>query len=465
MNLFTRLLVTMRLPTMLLAATAVLTACHAHPVSQEKANMVNLSPSLQPLFEKTKTVCFGRFMIDLPEQTRVVWGDVAVPLSVWVEKGQADEISNRVAEVEAHLKSEIRFPRTENLTLYFETISGAVPGMRHIISQRDAGSDGLLRINSFFAMSNNLVGMQALPLANDKDGTIDEINDMARRLRPRHETEVPTEPGTCIENAFLAEAPGTKPEDVNEHIRVGFRLKEFPDVHLSIYIGPANEMRWSLEQQLDISVERARKAGRPEPFRMLTVFRRAKREINEWKTGFEYLTRTPNEDKSYAHHDFWMKFTGTPGNPLQPYADIDFKTGVGENSAGAVKPSLSDEEAIALWDKLTGSIRIRPTGNAKTSQTAPVKAPLGERHVTGHRCPQAGWWECDDELNLAQPKGLWLNEGDLVPMALVWAQPTLWQQFRGERPRGKVPAVWRLAAYEAPPDTAPAKPAQAGEDA
>ena len=426
--------------------------------------MVNLSPRLQSLFEKTKTVCFGRFMIDLPDQTRVIWGDVSVPLSVWVEKGRAEEVPSRVAEVEAHLKSKTRLPRTENLTLYLETINGAPRGVRHIISQRDAGSDGLLRINSFFAMKNDLVGMQALPLEKRKGKALGMLNDMAHRLRPRAETEVPTEPGACIENAFLAEAPDTKPEDVNEHIRVGFQLKEFPDVHLSIYVAPSTEMRWSLEHQLQISEERARKAGRPEPFRMLTVFRRAKREINEWKTGFEYLTRTPNDDKSHAHHDFWMKFTGTPSNPLQPYADIDFKTGVGENSAGAVKPSLSDEEAIALWDKLTGSIRIRPTGTAKTSQAAPVKALLGERHVTGHRCPQAGWWECDDDLDLAQPKGLWLNEGDLVPMALVWAQPTLWQQFRGERPRGKVPAVWRLAAYEAPPDAAPAKPAQPEEN-
>jgi hypothetical protein len=283
---------------------------------------------------------------------------------------------------------------------------------------------------------------------------------MASRLRPRGETEIPTEPGTCIEDSFLAEAPGTKPEDVNEHLRVGFRLKEFPDVHLSIYLGPFTEMRWSLDYQLDISEQRARNAGLPNPFRMLTVFRRAKREIHDWKTGFEYLTRTPNTEKSHAHHDFWMKFTGAPGNPLQPYADIDFKTGVGENSAGAIKPSLTDEEAIALWDKLTGSIRVRPTSGVKVSH----KAPLGERHVTGHRCPQTGWWECDDKLDLAQRSGLWLEKGQLMPMALVWREPGLWQQLKGERPVGKAPAVWRLAAYEAPTDTAPAsRPPQRGQ--
>jgi hypothetical protein len=227
-----------------------------------------------------------------------------------------------------------------------------------------------------------LVGLTALPLTRQKQETIAELNDMARRLRSRAETEQPTEQGVCIENGFLVDAPNANLEQAIEHIQLGFRLKEFPDVHLSIHLLPFTEMKWSLDKQLEITEERARKAGGPAPYEGLKIFRRSKREIHDWKTGFEILTRTPDEEGVHAYHDFWMKFTGAPNDPLRPFADIQFQTGVGENSAGAVKPSLTDEEAIALWDKLTSSIRIRPTSGAKTSQSQLPNVSLGALHVT-----------------------------------------------------------------------------------
>ena len=415
--------------------------------------MASLDARVQSLFGVTKIVCFGRFVIELPSTAQVVWGNTDVPLGVWVEKGQAKELSTRIGEVESHWKSEIRFPRTQGLTLYLETVDGGFPGVRHVVSQQDASSKGLLRISSFFALGDDLVGLSALPLAREKQETIDELDDMARRLRSRGETEIPSDSGVCIDGAFLVDAPNVDLKNATEHVQVGFRLQEFPDVHLSLHLLPSTETKWSLDYQLNISEERARKAGEPEPFEELKIFRRAKREIHDWKTGYEILTRTPDEAGVHAYHDFWMKFTGMPGDPLRPFADIRLQTGVGENSAGAVKPSLTDEEAIALWDKLTSSIRVRPTGHTKTSQLPKPKAPLGELHVTGHRCPQAGWWECNDDLNLAQPSGIWLEEGQLMPKALIWAQPNLWDRLKGQRPVGWTPAVWRLAGYEKPQQT------------
>jgi hypothetical protein len=435
----------------LLVIAAIVAVCSFLSNFSKVVNMTVQNPRLQPLFERTKTVCFGRFVIELPADAQVIWGDTIVPLGIWVEKGAANELASRVAEVEALLRSQPRYPLTKGLSLYFETIDGVVAGMRHVISQENFDGDGLLRINSLFAMGNDLVGMEARPLEEKKHRALEMLNSMARRLRPRSETELPSEAGACIENAFLTDAPDTKPEDVNEHIQVGFRLAEFHDVHLSIHIAPSSEMRWSLDKQLETTENRARKVGESEPFERLKIFRRAKREIHEWKTGFEILTRTPGEEGVHAYHDFWMKFTGAANDPLRPFADIQFQTGVGENSAGAVKPSLTDEEAIALWDKLTSSIRVRPTNGAKTSQAQLPKVSLGTLHVTGHRCPQTGWWECHDELSLAQPSGIWLEQGQLMPKARIWAHPNWWDRLKGERPVGWTAAVWRLAGYDKPP--------------
>jgi hypothetical protein len=52
--------------------------------------------------------------------------------------------------------------------------------------------------------------------------------------------------------------------------------------------------------------------------------------------------------------------------------DLALHSGVDENTQGAKMPSISDEEAIALWDRLIGSIRERPTVPA-TKNTGDAK--------------------------------------------------------------------------------------------
>jgi hypothetical protein len=36
-------------------------------------------------------------------------------------------------------------------------------------------------------------------------------------------------------------------------------------------------------------------------------------------------------------------------------------TGVKDEARGQAQPSLTDKEAIARWDRLTSTIRVRPT--------------------------------------------------------------------------------------------------------
>jgi hypothetical protein len=179
------------------------------------------------------------------------------------------------------------------------------------------------------------------------------------------------------------------------------------------------------------------------------MLRQGDREFNGCK-GYEFLVRKPSQGGGKGDHEFVFECGGEANNELQPSFDIQLDTGAGERQAAMVTPGLSDEEAVALWDTLIGSIRVRPTENHKTSQSQHSKVSLGALHVTGRRCPQTGWWECADELNLAQPSGIWLEQGELMPMARIWAQPNLWDRLKGERPVGWTAAVWRLAGYEKP---------------
>jgi len=63
-------------------------------------------------------------------------------------------------------------------------------------------------------------------------------------------------------------------------------------------------------------------------------------------------------------HEFAYFSHGEPGNPLLPTLDIALDTGVKRNKASAVQSSITDDEALYLWDKISGSIRLRPTHNS-----------------------------------------------------------------------------------------------------
>ncbi|WP_218509381.1 T6SS immunity protein Tli4 family protein [Variovorax sp. dw_308] len=435
-----------------LCLLVLLSACHLKSQESKTEKMTTLSPRLQSLFSKTKTVCFGRFMIDIPEESEVIWGKASIPLGVVVYSREFAMLNQFVSEQEAKLKGARRFPRNENFNQFIETIDGKVKNQKTIVGYQDFSGPNL-RIFSYFPLETDLVEVSALPLDTEKADTILDINDLADRLRPRKESDLPGEPGTCIGHAYLPDSPiaENKPKSI-EHIRLGFRSKQFPDVHLSIYTAGANShdpQSDSLERQLERTESQASLSGQSNPFSVLKVLRRGPRQIHDWTTGYEFLTRTPDEKVSRAHQDFWLKFTGEPNDALRPYADIQLKTGVYQDAAGKVNSSLTDEEAIALWDKLTSSIRVRPVSStAKKTSDANPRRPLGELAATGRTCPQTGIWQCDDDGNIQNGRRRHFNAGEVMPGIVRAGEQSFLQKLKGEQATYRTGTVWRLVDYE-----------------
>ncbi|MBS0426696.1 MAG: hypothetical protein JSR41_05355 [Proteobacteria bacterium] len=427
---------------LLLTSLCAITAC-AQPSSDPRkaTNMTPLSPRLQTVFEKTKTVCFGRFLIDVPATAQVAWGRTSVPLGVVVAKGAAPKLQQMVAKYEAELKSEERFPLTKKLNQYIETVDGLLKGQKTVVGYSGfSGSD--LRIYSYFAMGADLVQLDARPVYNDKVGTITELNDMARRLRPRADNEVPTEPGMCVEHAFLSDHPTDGPSKY-DLVQIGFRLQELSDVHLSIQTNPANPNAGD-NSRLKYRMAQAEKAN-PLAYSKLKYLRRTDgRQIDQWTGIYEALTRTPDEGASLSHHDFVLDYPGVPGDELKPRADIRLSSGVKENQAGAIKPSITDDEALAIWERITSSIRVRPTSTSvprKTSDSSPV-APAGSlKAATGELCPATGEWECIDH---GQAQRRHIRIGQVMPQGVFAAPQNTWQKLRGEASTYVVHTVWTL---------------------
>jgi len=78
----------------LAAVLLMLAACDRTPKEWKTPNMTALTPRLQAVFQKTKTVCFGRFMVDLPSSATVAWGETDVSLGISVLPNSVDEVEN-----------------------------------------------------------------------------------------------------------------------------------------------------------------------------------------------------------------------------------------------------------------------------------------------------------------------------------------------------------------------------------
>ena len=434
-------------------ATLLLAACDHSPKEWKTPNMTTLPSRLQPLFEKTKPICFGRFMVDVPASATVVWGNTIVPLTVNFYPGGADEVNALAEKFIDELKSEKAINHDDvPLLLAVEDMSNSEGKI--VTGYEDFQAINGLRINGYFRVNNDGAVINSRPLKEDKDEATALIKSIARRLRQRAENEVPTEHGNCIEYAFLPDEAGPPKEQPGELIRIGFRLKEFPDTHLSIQTYPSNvhdPEGASLARQWKRIKEDPATPEEKKSLAATKFFRENPRQIGDWKTGYEVLARFPDEEGSHSHHDFEVRFTGVPKDTFSPYASIELQTGVADNAAGAAKASLSDEEAIALWDKITSTIRVRPTGSTPVKNTGldpGHRLPLGELAATGRTCPQTGWWAPSESLDSAGGQRQHVAAGERMPHVVTLGTPSLWQKLKGERPSYRMATVWKLVGYD-----------------
>lgn len=436
-----------------LAAVLMLNACDRNPKEWKTPNMTAPTPRLQAMFEKTKTVCFGRFMVDVPASATVAWGEVAVPLGVNVYPNGTAEVKTLAQKFIDELMSDKAINQND-VPLLISVHDVDQPEGKIVVGYEDFEAINGLKINGYFRLNNDGVVIDSRPLRPRKDQVIADITSIARRLQQRAENEIPAEPGNCIEHAFLPDNPAPGEEPPVELIRIGFRLKEFPDTHLSVFVGPSNphyEESHSLEWRLT-QLEKNQKAQDPNnPLIKTKDLRRGARQIHDWLNGFEALSRTPEQAEIHSIHDFAMDFRGVPSDPLKPYVEIQMQTGVADNVAGATKASLTDEEAIAVWDKITSTIRVRPTGAAavKTAETdSGPRLPLGELAATGRACPQTGWWVPDEPKDTKGDRRQHIKAGERMPHVISLGEPSIWQKLKGERPTYRTATVWKLVSYD-----------------
>lgn len=324
-------------------------------MSKDENRLISITESVRP-------ICVGRFIIDVPRTAEIVYGPARLPVEIWRQEGEGGDFAAAIKKTVE--KSESRRwlaygPLQEDGSLIGAVWDGIGPDHKIVFGVGRA-EGAYYNVQSLIKLGADLY-LQEYEAYGEKHDYLDAVRDskeIAQRLRSRQVDEIPSDPGVCIDGAFMMD-----PERryMVEAVSVGIRLKEFSDVHISIemtkkdiYIASD-----SIEPRLKAAEHDAIAQGKGSWYRRIKVLNKGQRRVGNWD-GFEVGARIPAQEAGGEHHEFAFLSHSEPKNPMLPVLDIQLHTGVKDNVIGGVKPSITDAEAIYLWDKMLGSIRPRP---------------------------------------------------------------------------------------------------------
>lgn len=331
-------------------------SCTKNTTIKEKAvtENIKLNGKLMNMFSKTKLLCFGRYALEVPTESKLIIGTHTIDVEKIIFddlhikiKSDIDEIffKNKTAEITYNKEGPI-----ENSwqLRYYTSIHGKE--MKFLFFKT------YITKGDFTFIAGDTVSV----MQGEKEEEIGRRQlRLAKNIRLRDTEEVPAEPGICIEHGFLAENLYNEQEIDN----VGIYFPSIPDITFSVssnkdaysdYPAEEFEKRWRGELGLLNRIQGAKDMqGGSYPKRNL--LREGKRTVQHWK-GEESLIRRPD-----GVHDFEWALVGKPKNIANPSVlEAKLYSKVAHNSVGAAEAaSLTDEEAMALWDKLLSGLKFR----------------------------------------------------------------------------------------------------------
>lgn len=396
---------------------------------------------------KMRTVCVGRFLIDVPADGEISYRPAFV--SGWDISTDSDETDGAFAARLKQKEAELRAAKNEKGQISLETTTNIVTseGSGKLFVY---GREWLYHLENGKRVDSEVVGLRAYVRTNNvsfnfsgkifKDKDAPELAQLATQARSRGENEIPPEPGFCFERGLLIE-PLTAQQ--GEGVVMFVTLKNHPDVSiaLSSFAGAA-ESEPLLERD-----EKSKETFSPEDRARFKRLRVGTRIVNG-TVGQELIEKVAEHNGTTGHSFMWESLRSDKTSVFTPSLVFELSTGHGQNGE-PVSSTLPDAAAIALWDRMLASLRLRPTNAATSAVPSPQVATIGSRAVAGDVCPQTGWWRCtdgDDRTGISGGRVQYIRAGQAVPQALLLPPATSWQKLRGEPPsfRSKIPSSWKL---------------------
>lgn len=404
--------------------------------------------------EQMKTVCVGRMLIDLPREANVEvfnqWID-GFDIDAFAETPEA--FGKRVAAREAELRAKPdRMGGTNNMEEVREVATGSGLVGKIFVHSRNVteGTEGYSRETLRRYRYEDVVveahvhghGISIDVTAKDYDpDLVEDLPRLVSQLVANPDNHIPTESGFCLDRAYVRDPLTAKQ---GERMDLFAWLPSHPDIeiHFDTIIGIKHDGHGLLERN---AAAHARA-----PFAInerFTNLRAAPRTIGGF-TGDELVERVLEENFVIINGFEWETI-GTEDDVFKP--DLNLKMATGHSREGMVWPSLAEPAALALWDRIASSIRLRPAAQplARPDPATAGPVPIGAQALAGQPCPRSGWWECDEGgpgVRVARGRRRYFTHGRRLPQALLLPCQTWWEKLRQVQPsyENTRPTTWKL---------------------
>lgn len=331
------------------------------------------------MMARTKTVCVGRYLVDVPVQAEVsLSGGMLGGFDVSTRKEGEAEFRERIAAREAELNTSVDATRSGGL---IESRELHIPNMvtRTFVfgRTRSHGFDGERTVTSEYASIETHAHMRGLSFVlsmqygDDADVKLSEA--LLARAQIRGTNEIPTIPGFCVSRAVFAEP---LPTHNSEHQVMHVGLPGHPDLALALFsIAGAKSGAGILSRTAEVDAGTS-----ADELLRVTKLRAGKRNINGLD-GEEVLERA-REYNFATTYGFNWETRGLNEDPLKPYLSLELQTGMGERpGAKPVDTSLHEDALLSLWDSIASSIRLRQA----TAIPLPAALPQAPAHFAQHQ--------------------------------------------------------------------------------
>lgn len=310
--------------------------------------------------KEMKTVCLGRFLIDMPQETQIGLRGLRVDgLAIESFEESAADFLLRVALREKRLKAE---PRQLVDTDYLESVTEVATdnGLVGKIFVHGRTLEEGTRMRGLELERYRYEGIAVEAMVHG-DGLsfeieakeynpdlIENLPKLVAKLVPNRANGVPTGPGFCVDGGWFRD-PLTA--DQGEQVTMHAQLLSHPDIEFLAILAAGNkptspgllERSAQTEANLPLDVKKrvSRLRGKPRTIGGIT--------------GDELARRVVEKDDSIGY-TYWWEVSGTEDDVFVPHFAFKMTTGVGDN--GPVPSSLSQDAVMALWGKISSSIRF-----------------------------------------------------------------------------------------------------------
>jgi hypothetical protein len=390
--------------------------------------------SVTKLTEQMKTACVGRFLIDLPASMDVSYSGIYVNgfwISTQTESQQAFDA--RILARQTAIEAEPNQRGGKNLEAVEKYSNNGFEGKifrfgREFTKGVENGKP-VVWVNVKLEAYLHLSGVSfnfTTPDGYDADET-GNLRTLLDKLRFVPTGESPAAAGFCIGPGMFVDPLSA---DETEGVTIFAGFQDHPDLALALTTRagtkPDKEDRLARDTAVDAEMPLWQKP-------LMDKLRKGQRTINGIEGG-EVAERWT--ELNFVHtFGFNWEVNGTEDNVYVPFMHLEMSTGHPVNAgARPVTSFLGEDALLELWDKISSSIRIRPTGAPPAKPEPPPGPELGDTSAAGDICPGSGWWQCQDGGKGARVAGgqrQFLTKGQRMPQALLSRPQTLWNKLRG----------------------------------